>query len=90
MIAFTLFGCSTALLVYYITVKIIDHYNKLYPYIHAYRFYWEDGYNPESAITYIIEDLETTPLRFNKHYKPVIRYNDTDSFTIRLIRRDFT
>lgn len=89
MIAFTLLGCGSALLVYYITVKIIDHYNKLYPYVHKYRFYWEDGYNPDLAISYIIEDLEISVHNFNKHYKPVIKYIDNDSFSVTLTRRDF-
>lgn len=90
MIGFTLLGCGSALLVYYITAKIIDHYNKLYPYVHKYRFYWEDGYNPDLAISYIIEDMEISIHNFNKRYKTVIKYIDNDSFSITLIRRDFT
>ena len=90
MIAFTLFGCGMAMLVYCITVKIIDYYNKIYPFIHKYRFYWEDGYDITSALTYIIDDLEISPTTFNKRYDYDIVQADDETFTIKLIRRDFT
>lgn len=89
MIGFTLLGCGSALLVYYITVKIIDHYNKLHPYISKYRFEWYDYYTIEQALEYISDSLNISLKQFYKTYNYSITAND-EYYTIKIIRRDFT
>lgn len=89
MIAFTLIGCGSALLVYYTTVKIIDHYNKLHPYISKYRFDWFECYTIEEAVEYISDSLNMSLIQFCKTYDYSIKINE-DHFIVKITRRDFT